>query len=306
MRLSNSKFVLGGAAFASGVLIKSPHFLTVGMRVPNDKISVYLEHLENLSERNKFLTKPFIRGMILLLEVFRLLIVSRKYRKVPLEELEKPKPKKNFLQKIDFCWFILIAFTILFFIFLKIQDLVRNLQFILGQVGIVIVSEVLFYIFILAICLLFLRFKRYGIILQYHGAEHKSINAYEAGIKLDPKKVLQFSRVNLRCGTTLLWFLMIIDIFLLSFSTFLPIWPKGLFLNLVLIIVLFFFLFSISFEVMMLALRYSHIWLGKILLWPALQLQKIGTKEPNIEQIEVALAALEKVLKEEKKYKKGK
>ncbi len=54
---------------------------------------------------------------------------------------------------------------------------------------------------------------------------------------------------------------------------------------------------------MMLALRYSHIWLGKILLWPALQLQKIGTKEPNIEQIEVALAALEKVLKEEKKYK---
>ncbi len=306
MKLSNSKFILGGAAFLNGVLIKSPHFLVVAKRTSEKKISVSSQKLENITVQYKILSFPFIRGLALLLDIIRLLVVSRKYRKVFKEGKEKLKFKKNFSQKIDSCWFILIAFTILFFIFLKIQDFVGNLEFILGQEGIIIVSEILFYFIILSISLIFIRFRRQGIILQYHGAEHKSINAYESGAKLSAKKVSEFSRIHLRCGTTLLWFIMIVDVFLLSFLTYLPILPQGLFLNLILIIVLYFLLFSISFEIMMLVIKYSYFWLGKILLWPALQLQKASTKEPSLEQVEVALCALKEVLKKEKGYKRRK
>jgi uncharacterized protein YqhQ len=302
MKSSNSKFTLGGGAFANGVLIKSPHFLAVAKREADGKISVFSQHFESLSERFKFLTWPFIRGLALLLEIIRLLITSRKYIKIPHGEFKKPKAGRPFLQKTNFCWPILIALTFLFFIFLKIQDLVGNLKFFLGSKGVIIISEILFWIFILVICFLFLRFSKKGVILQYHGAEHKSINAYEAEVKLTPKQALKFSRINLRCGTTLLWFIIIVDVALLAFLTYLPIWPKGLLANLILIIGLFVLLFSVAFEVVRSALKYHHLWLGKILLWPALQLQKIATKEPILEQLEVALSALKLVLKKEKEF----
>ena len=131
-------------------------------------------------------------------------------------------------------------------------------------------------------------------VFQYHGAEHKTISCYEAGLDLTPENAQRFSRLHPRCGTSFLLIVMIVAIFVFA--------PLGkldwqwLFVSRVVGIPL---VAGIAFEVIKWFGRNRTKRWARILMWPGLQLQRLTTREPELAQLAVAIAALEAVLAEE-------
>ena len=128
-------------------------------------------------------------------------------------------------------------------------------------------------------------------VFEYHGAEHKTISCYEAGLPLTPENAQTFSRLHPRCGTSFLLIVMIVAIFVFApLGT--PAW-YWLLLSRVLGIPL---VAGIAFEVIKLFGRNrSKAW-ARVLMWPGMQLQRLTTREPDLAQLAVAIAALEAVL----------
>jgi uncharacterized protein YqhQ len=128
-------------------------------------------------------------------------------------------------------------------------------------------------------------------VFEYHGAEHKTISCYEAGRPLEPGEAQRFSRLHPRCGTSFLLIVMVVAIFVFA-PIGLPAW-YWLLLTRVLGVPL---IAGISFELIKLAGRHRrHRWV-RTLMWPGLQLQKLTTREPDLDQLAVAIAALQAVL----------
>jgi uncharacterized protein YqhQ len=128
-------------------------------------------------------------------------------------------------------------------------------------------------------------------LFQYHGAEHKTISAYEAGVELNPANVQRFSRLHPRCGTSFLLVVMIVAIFVFA-PVGLPAWWVLLATRVVGVPLVA----GLSFELIKFAGRHrGHGWV-QLIIWPGMQLQKLTTGEPDDEQVEVAIAALEAVL----------
>jgi uncharacterized protein YqhQ len=135
------------------------------------------------------------------------------------------------------------------------------------------------------------RMKDLQRVFQYHGAEHKTISCYEAGLELTPENAKQFSRLHPRCGTSFLLIVMIVAIFVFA--------PLGrpdwyiLFASRVLGIPI---VAGIAFELIKLFGKHRTKRWARILMWPGMQLQKLTTREPDLSQLAVAIAALESVL----------
>jgi uncharacterized protein YqhQ len=144
----------------------------------------------------------------------------------------------------------------------------------------------------LAIFLLYLalvaRWSEFHRVLQYHGAEHKTINAYEAGESLDVVNVRRFSRMHPRCGTSFLFIVVIISIILFSIMP-----DLGFAARLAYRVLLIPVIGAISYELLKLTGKYRHSTITKVLTIPGLAVQRLTTKEPDDEMIEVAVAALE-------------
>jgi uncharacterized protein YqhQ len=128
-------------------------------------------------------------------------------------------------------------------------------------------------------------------VFEYHGAEHKTISCYEAGLPLEPETAQRFSRLHPRCGTSFLLVVMIVAIFVFA-PVGLPAWWI-LLLTRVLGVPL---VTGISFEVIKFAGRNRGRSWVQLIIWPGMQLQKLTTREPDDEQVEVAITALEAVL----------
>jgi uncharacterized protein YqhQ len=128
-------------------------------------------------------------------------------------------------------------------------------------------------------------------VFEYHGAEHKTISCYEAGLELTPANAQRFSRLHPRCGTSFLLIVMIVAIFVFA-PIGLPAW-YWLVLTRILGVPL---IAGLSFEIIRLAGRHRrHAWVRTI-IWPGLQLQKLTTREPELDQLAVAIAAMDAVL----------
>jgi len=128
--------------------------------------------------------------------------------------------------------------------------------------------------------------------LQYHGAEHKAINAYEAGIPLEISKVKSFSRLHPRCGTSFLFITLIISIVLFSIIP-----SADYFVRLTYRILLIPVIASISYELLRLSGKYRNSAVIKILTAPGLAFQLLTTKEPTDDMLEVSVKALQEVAK---------
>ena len=131
-------------------------------------------------------------------------------------------------------------------------------------------------------------------LFQYHGAEHKTIQAYEYDIELVPEKIKKYSRLHVRCGTSFLLIVMIVALFVFALLGKPPLW-----LRIISRIVLIPVIAGVSYELIRLAGKYSKSRVVNILFYPGLLLQRITTKEPDDSQIEVAVASLNKILEAE-------
>jgi len=273
---------VGGQALIEGVMMRSGDKIGSAYRLPDGKIITDSYKISPIIKRHKFLNIPFIRGVFVLFELLFIgtkeLIKSSQYQE---EEEEKIEPMEIFftvvlslLMGILFFKFIPLLFTKYFFsksnsiLFNIIDGIVRMIVFVIYLYAINFMSDV----------------RR---LFEYHGAEHKTVNCYEAGEKLTAENVKKYSRFHKRCGTAFILYNFIISIFVFSLvPVSLGFWKLFLYRLPLLIPIA-----GISYEVIK-----STSEKLEFLRKPGLWLQRLTTKEPDDEQIEVAIRALKSAL----------
>jgi uncharacterized protein YqhQ len=308
--LMSSSMAVGGQAVIEGVMMRSPNSMAVAVRRPHDKKIVIKEfQWVSLSTKLPILKKPVLRGMTVLVEAMMngIQALSFSAEQSSIEE-KKPEEKESVLTKSAIAMSIVTAFGMGIFMFVVLPHLLTELvgrlffkslavntfgfHFIDG-----VIKMTIFIVYILAISLM----KDIRRVFQYHGAEHKSIFAYEKQLPLAIDEARVQSRFHPRCGTSFI--LTVILASILIFSAFFPLLPRP---DLPPIMTsLLFALIKIPLMLPIVGLSYEFIklmgsdscptWL-RSLSKPGLLMQNLTTREPDDEQLEVGLASLKACL----------
>ena len=299
---------IGGQAVLEGVMMRGISTWAVAVRKPSaeqlaaggadskegakGEIEVISEPLVSWTKRHRILRVPVIRGVTALVESlkigFRALGISANAQMPPDEDGGKSEIGGS-------AWVGTIVFALLFAIglfFLLPAGLTNIFQDqIPNSILFVVIEKLVRITIFLAYLVLISRMPDLQRVFEYHGAEHKTISCYEAGLELTPENAQRFSRLHPRCGTSFLLIVMIVAIFV-----FAPIGLPAWYLLLASRILGVPLIAGLSFEVIKWAGRNRRKgWVQK-LMWPGMQLQKLTTREPDLEQLAVAIAAMEAVL----------
>lgn len=306
-RVPKHMTTIGGQALIEGVMMKGPKDIAIAVRKPNKEIEVKKEALDTPSTKHKFLRLPFIRGVVGLVEamvigtkslMYSAEFIEEEYEKSKFEEYVENKYKdKKKAENLEMFFTLLLSLLVVVVVFMMIPTFLTNLfkkvvdspillNLIEGLIRIII-----FLIYVTAIS----KMEDVARVFEYHGAEHKTIHCYEAEEELTVENVKKYPILHPRCGTSFLFMVMIVSILVLSFFG----WPSPLKRFLVRILMLP-VIAGISYEINRLIGR-SNSKLAYMLSYPGLGLQKLATtREPDDEQIEVAIAALKGVLVDDK------
>jgi len=283
---SNGPDPLGGQAVIEGVLMKSKTTIAIAVRKPNDTITVKKESVKSISDKVKILQLPFFRGFIALFETLIIGIGALNYsaNEAVDEDEEKITKKEMF-----FTTTVALLLSVGLFILLPLY--LTGLLHLDGSLKFNIIDGFIrFAVFILYL-LLIMTMKDVKILFQYHGAEHKSVNCYEAGDDLTVKNVKTHSKEHPRCGTTFLLIVMILSIIVFSFIT-----SDALLIKFGGRILLLPIIAGISYEPLKFSAKHQEKFIMKIVIKPGLWLQGLTTREPTNRQMEVAIKALKAVL----------
>jgi uncharacterized protein YqhQ len=289
---------IGGQAVLEGVMMRGPSNWSVAVRTPRGEIEQVSNSINSVMNRHRFFRLPVIRGVIALGESlaigFRALAISANYA---AQEEEKDGEVKTELSRgqLVFAFAIAIGFAIALF---KVTPALITNWLPIETTGVFVVVEgvIRVSIFILYIVLIsFLPDLRR--VFQYHGAEHKAINAYEAGEELEPERVQRFSLIHPRCGTAFLLWVMVIAIFVFAFLGQ-PVWYWLIASRILLLPVIA----GIAYELIRFAGKHSGNKMLMTLLAPGLWLQRLTTREPTLDQLEVSIRALREVLQLEGRF----
>ena len=303
--------VVGGQAVIEGVMMKSAGNMAIASRMPDGSIKVSKSTVTSAKDKHKILGWPIIRGVINFVEMMALSFktMDTAAEALGLEEEEPTKFEKWLAKKlhIDLTTFITIiggvlgiALSIFLFVFLPstagsglsaLFERISGGRFKLADHPIlfsVIEGFIKIAIFLLYLYLVSLM-KDIRRVFEYHGAEHKSVFCYEAGEELTPENVKKFSRFHPRCGTSFMFFMMIIGIIIGCFI------PRGVFLRPLIKIALLPLTVGIGFEVIKYAGKHNNIVIRAISA-PGLWVQRLTTREPDEKQMECAIAALKSAL----------
>jgi len=295
----SEKLNIGGQAVLEGVMMRSPHAFTVAVRKggkPDAEIVVLHQQLKPLSERFPFLKKKIIRGAAALFEALWLGIRALNFS--ANEAFEDKDGKKEEITPLAMAGTLAVALVFSLAIFLALPLLLTNL---LGMhYETVNKSGVLFNLTDGAFrVVLFLGYvsgiscmKDIRRVFEYHGAEHKAIGAYEAGVELTVRNARQYSCIHPRCGTSFLLAVIVLSILVFSLIPGdWPLWAKGLARIALLPVIA-----GLGYEFIKHSAKKSENILIKGLMLPGLWLQRLTTREPSDDQIEVAIRALNEAL----------
>jgi uncharacterized protein YqhQ len=287
---------IGGQAVLEGVMMRGPSAWSVAVRKADGEIAEVNRPIASVLLKHKWLRIPIVRGVVALGESltigFRALAISANYAAQEERKDGDDAEVQTELTKaqLAFAFAIAIGFALLLFkvspalitnwlpiestgAFVIIEGLVRVTIFIAYLVGIGFLPDL----------------KR---VFQYHAAEHKAINAYEAGDELEPEVVASHSLLHVRCGTAFLLYVMVIGIFVFAFFGQ-PDWHV-LIASRILALPL---IAGIAYEIIRFAGKHPTHPVLRPLLMPGLWLQRLTTREPSLDQIEVSVRALKEVLR---------
>jgi len=292
--LSNN---IGGQAVLEGVMMRSPSKWAVAVRKPNGEIAEVVKEISSPMARNRIFRLPVIRGVIALGESlaigFRALAISANYAAQDANPEEAEEVQTEITRgQIVFSFAIAIGFALMLF---KVTPALITSWLPIDTTGAFVVIEgvirvCIFLLYLLLISLL----PDLRRVFQYHAAEHKAINAFEAGEELTPEKVQKFSLIHPRCGTAFLLWVMVIGIFVFAFVGQ-PAW-YWLITSRILLLPL---IAGIAYELIRFAGKHQENRLLMTLLAPGLWLQRLTTRQPTLDQIEVSIRALQEVLRRE-------
>jgi uncharacterized protein YqhQ len=287
---------VGGQAVLEGVMMRGPSNWAVAVRKPDGDIAEVHQSVKSPMARHRIWRLPVIRGVIALGESlaigFRALAISANYQaQAEAEEGEDGEEVSTELTRgqLIFAFAIAIGFAILLF---KVSPaLLTNWIGIEGTGWFVIVEGLIrvtiFILYLLLISLL----PDLRRVFQYHAAEHKAINAYEAGEEVEPETVQRYSLIHPRCGTAFLLWVMVIAIFVFAFFGR-PAWYWLITTRIALLPLIA----GLAYELIRFAGKHQRNPLLMTLLAPGLWLQRLTTREPSLDQIEVSIHALQEVL----------
>ena len=291
---------IGGQAVLEGVMMKNRDKYAVAVRKPNGEIDVEVEEYKGVCGDKKFAKLPFIRGVFAFIDSLILGMKGTTYSASFYEEEdEKPSKTEGKLEKLlgNKADDIMMTFTVILSVIIAValfmllplflSDLlgkyIRNASVIAIIEGLI---RILIFIAYIAGISLMKDIKR---LYMYHGAEHKCINCIEKGRPLTVKDVKRSSRQHKRCGTSFLLFVVLVSVIVFFFIR-----VDNMALKLILRIALVPVIAGISYEIIRLAGRSDNI-VVRIISAPGLWMQKLTTKEPDEDMIEVAIASVEAV-----------
>jgi uncharacterized protein YqhQ len=285
---------IGGQAVLEGVMMRGPSNWSVAVRKPDGDIAHVSKPIISPMTRHWVLRLPVIRGVVALGESlaigFRALAISANYAAQGEGEDGEVTTELTRGQLI-FAFAIAIGFAILLF---KVGPALLT-DWIGIEAGWFVVVEGLIrvgvFVAYLALISLLPDLRR---VFMYHAAEHKAINAYEAGEELEPARVQRFSLIHPRCGTAFLLWVMVIAIFVFAFFGR-PTWYWLIATRILLLPVIA----GIAYELIRFAGKHSDNRILMTLLAPGLWLQRLTTREPTLDQLEVSIRALREVLERE-------
>ena len=278
----------GGQAVIDGVMMRGQKTLVTAVRHPKGEVVTDTQVLAPLYSGRARKT-PFVRGVIVMIESLVLGIKSLMFSaNISLEE-EEEKVSSGMI------WLILIlALGMVVGLFFILPLLLTRLLHIQSSVLFNLVDgliRVAFFVIYLKLMGLMKDLKR---VFAYHGAEHKTVNAYEAGAPLDVDSVRRYSTAHVRCGTSFLFAVVIISVLVFAMAGIHSTW-----LMILSRIVLVPVIAGISYELIYFAGRHTENIIARIISRPGLWLQSLTTREPDDSQIEVAIVALKKVIDSE-------
>ncbi|UCH71200.1 MAG: DUF1385 domain-containing protein [Candidatus Bathyarchaeota archaeon] len=276
----------GGQAVIEGVMFRSKKHMVVCVRQPNGEILTKTEEITSLSETYRILKIPFIRGIVALFETLYLGVKGLYFSaNVSLEEEEEKIEPKEMVVAFVFAMALAIFLFSIFPFFLTTLFRFTGLIFNVVE-GIIRVAIFILYLLVVA------SIGEFRKVLEYHGAEHTVINAYEAGVELSIPNAKKYSRLHPRCGTSFLFIVLIISILLFSLVP-----SQDFATRLSYRIILIPVISSISYEILKISDRYKKSIFMKILVTPGLGIQYLTTRNPDEEKIAVALTAVQEVNK---------
>jgi uncharacterized protein YqhQ len=287
---------VGGQAVLEGVMMRGPGNWSVAVRTPSGVIAHVSRPIDSAMARHWAFRLPVIRGIMALGESlaigFRALAISANYAaQEAQEEGADPAEVETELSRgaLFFAFAVAIGFAIVLF---KVTPvLITNWLPIKGTGWFVIVEgaiRVSIFVAYLALISLLPDLRR---VFQYHAAEHKAINAYEAGEELTPEIVQRYSLIHPRCGTAFLLWVMVIAVFVFAFFGR-PAWYWLIATRVLLLPVIA----GLAYELIRFAGKHQGNRVLMTLLAPGLWLQRLTTREPSLDQIEVSIRALREVL----------
>ncbi|MCI6692933.1 MULTISPECIES: peptide chain release factor N(5)-glutamine methyltransferase [unclassified Clostridium] len=290
------KCEVGGQAVIEGVMMRGNKGQATAIRKSDGKIEIDMKKIVPITKKYKFLNIPFIRGIFVLIDSLVTGINTLNYSASFFEEDEEESKfelwlKNKFGDKSNDLIVggtMVLSFALAIALFVALPTSIASLFAALN------LNPVLLNLIEAIIRIVILLIYMYSIskmddiyrVFQYHGAEHKSIFCYEAGEELTVENVRKFPRFHPRCGTNFLFLIMFVSIIIFSFTGW-----GGFFERLLLRIVLIPIVSGITYELIRWLGKSENI-LSKVIAYPGLKLQELTTKEPDDDQLEVAIAAL--------------
>ena len=297
--------LVGGQAVLEGVMMRSPHAWAIACRKPSGEVSTHSEPLERLSEKRKWMAWPVIRGVVTLGHAMTLGFRALKFSaNVALDEIQpEPAEDKKKLEITGWMAAVNIIISVGFFIFMyKFLPLLAATE--LKRVNPVFGEQIIFNlvdgVIRIALFLLFI----WGVSLwsdihrvyEYHGAEHKTVYAFENGDPLATASVQKYSTYHPRCGTSFLMTVMIISIVVYTLIPVTTFWARfGVRIALLPVIA------GVSYEIIRFAAKHRGS-LFALMTAPGLWLQRITTQPPSDDQAECAIIALDHAMALEKEH----
>jgi uncharacterized protein YqhQ len=298
---------VGGQAIIEGVLMRTKNKIAISVRAPSGEIISTSRDFVSLSEKHNILALPFIRGLVNIFEMMSIGMQALNYSsdihfndEEDIEQKENSTNKKSNISTIIFSILstllaLFIALSIFKYLPLKITTILQEQIILLNEHNILfnivdgLIRTGLFITYVYLVSLT-TDIKK---VFQYHGAEHKCVYTAEKGLDLTLDNAKKQSRFHPRCGTSFIFFVMMISILI---YTIIP-QSDDFWLKLTQRIMILPIILAVSYETLKLSSKYTQNIALKIIMKPGLMLQNITTKEPNDKQIEVALEAIKNSLK---------
>lgn len=301
---------IGGQAVMEGVMMKNGDRYAVAVRKPDKDIEIKVVDYVSVGSRSAFFRIPIIRGVVNFVESLVIGVKTLMYSATFFDEEEpedkakadedkqgrksKEKSPEQKKREDDLTMIGTVAFSLVFAIalFMMLPAFIGELidRVIDNRILMSVIEGVLRLAIFLGYVAIISLMKDIQRVFMYHGAEHKTINCFEAGVPLTPENVKKYSRYHKRCGTSFLFIVMIISIIVFMFISADTAWLR-LIIRLLLIPVIA----GISYEFIMFAGR-SDSKIANIMSVPGMWVQRLTTREPDLDMIEVAIKSVEAVI----------